>query len=144
MVVVKRFANNVCNISADPCGFLAKACFCDTPFRSGKHQHCWTKFSEGTFKPICKLNYALKSISNASDLPIPVRIFICTFHEVTATNMASRDRLEGSKAKKRWINDTTLTHSTLVLNTGSLCGREHYEPSTPLARLMKLWTCPAR
>lgn len=71
-------------------------------------------------------------------------MFICTSHEVTATNMSSRNRLEVLKVKKRWINETTLTYSTLVLNTSSLSGKEHYEPSTLLARLMKLWTCPAR
>lgn len=147
MVVVKRFAKNVqevCNISADPCGFLAKACFRDTPYRSEKHQHCGPKFSEGTFKTICKLNYALKSIYNVSDLLIPVRMFICASHEVTAINIATRDRLEGLKAKKRWINETALAHSTLVLNMGSLGGKEHYEPSTLLAKLMKLRTCPGR
>ncbi len=146
-VVVKRFANNVqevCNISEDPCGFLAKAFFRDNPYRSEKHQHCGPKFIEGTFKPICKLNYALKSIYNASDLLIPVRMFIFSSNEVTVTNKASKYRLEGFKVKKRWRNETALAHSTLVLNMGSLGGKEHYEPSTLFARLMKLRTYPAR
>lgn len=71
-------------------------------------------------------------------------MFICASHEVTAINIATRDRVEGLKAKKRWINETALAHSTLVLNMGSLGGKEHYEPSTLLAKLMKLRTCPGR
>lgn len=51
-------------------------------------------------------------------------MFICASHEVTATHMASRDRLDGLKARKGRINETALTHSILMRNTCSLSGKE--------------------